>query len=466
MKEYQSSTLGTCTKYLCALAAIYAVAVVIYIFAETGKPLGSRDFHQFWYAGHFIIQRTDPYQAFFTQEQPKLPIRYLDGAVINQYPIAQPKLETTPSNTPAMLMFLSPLAILSWGHAKWLFMVINFVLMLGIGWLVLRRVSFAGIRLTSREELFIALAYFDLSATRIAIENGQTTLLVFLLMIIAIIESERNWQVAGISLGLALSKYSLSLPIFLFFIYKKNYKALLLAISIQIVGVLLLSGITKQSPVTVVYENIILFLRLFDQPGVHLSRWFEFLSADHFVAEIPVLVMTALVFILLLSWTRRHAKTISSNSQEILDFHILTILLIWTMLVAYHRLYDTVVLIFFIVLFFKGQTKPALWNLSTRERKALTAVMMVLPLILIVPARIVDKVLPEYYGRISDAVTTGTLVLLLCISMFLLHRSLQNTQKLSFSRKTDPHDLRTDSQRDTQPRWANYAQSAASPERT
>ncbi len=395
MRKIQFPTLGKWGKYLFALAAIYAIAVVIYIFAETGKPLGSRDFHQFWYAGHFIIQGTDPYQAFFTHEQPRLPVHYLDGVVVNQYPVAQPNLEITPSNTPAMLVFLSPLAVLSWGHAKWIFMAINFLLMLGTAWLVLRRVSFGGIQLTPLEELFLFLTYFDLSATRIAIENGQTTLLVFLLMLIAIIEADRGWHISGISLGLALSKYSLSLPIFLFFLYKKKYKALLFAVFVQMVGVLALSEITKQSPVTIMYENVMLFFRLFDQPGVHLSRWFEFLSANDLVAEVPVLVMTVLVFIPILFWTHRHAKTASAYARDILDFHILTILLIWTMLVAYHRLYDTLVVIFFMVLFFKGLTDPNIWNLSNRQHRMLTTVMTILPLILILPARIVDKLLPE-----------------------------------------------------------------------
>jgi hypothetical protein len=76
------------TKILCILAGLYAIAVISYIFIETGKPLGSRDFHQFWYAGHFIIQGSDPYEAFFAKKPPKLPIEYLDGVTITQYPVA------------------------------------------------------------------------------------------------------------------------------------------------------------------------------------------------------------------------------------------------------------------------------------------------------------------------------------------------------------------------------------------
>ncbi len=83
-----------------------------------------------------------------------------------------------------------------------------------------------------------------------------------------------------------------------------------------------------------------LFFRLFDQPGVHLSRWFEFISDNHFMTIIPSLIMTALVFIPMLLWLKGTPPG-TAEEEEIRDFHVLTVLFIWTILVAYHRLYDT-----------------------------------------------------------------------------------------------------------------------------
>ena len=60
--------------FFCVAAAIYAVSVAAYLIIETGKPLASRDYHQFWYAGQYIIQERDPYEAFFAREKPNLPI--------------------------------------------------------------------------------------------------------------------------------------------------------------------------------------------------------------------------------------------------------------------------------------------------------------------------------------------------------------------------------------------------------
>jgi len=419
---------------LCILAGIYAVAVASYIFIETGKPRGKggTDFHQFWYAGHFIIQGRDPYEAFFSGEEPYIPVVYLDGVTVTQSPVAQPELEIAPVNTPIMLLLLTPFSYFSWHIAKWAFLVVNLILMLVTGWLVLRRIPFADVRFTRIDEVLIFLAYFDLSATRIAIENGQTTLLVFLLMLVALYYAKRSWRIAGLALGVALSKYSVSLPVFLFLLYKKNFKVLLLAIAVQILGVLGIAAASGNSPFVIIYENIQLLFRLFDQPGVHLSRWFEFLSDNHYISMIPVLMLTLLVFVRLFLWLRGRTFT-TSSMEDVLDFHLLTILFIWTILVAYHQIYDTLILLFFFVLVFKGLAFPNLWKLTNKWRMALLAFMGVLPLILILPARILDILLPFYYGRISDAVITFFLVAMLTVSMLLLRRSLQNmhTQPLN-----------------------------------
>jgi hypothetical protein len=442
------------TQLLCVLAGLYAIFVAIYIFTETGKPLGARDFHQFWYAGNFIRQGRDPYAAYFAGEQPKLPVKYLDGVTINQYPVAQPQLAIIPSNTPMMLALLTPFSLFSWNVAKWAFMIFNLILMLITGWLVLRRLPFAGVKLAPLDEVLIFLVYFDFSATRIAIENGQTTLLVFLLMILALLYADRSWQVTGLTLGIALSKYSLSLPIFLFFLYKKKFKILLTAIGVQVFGILALAAIGRDSPVTVAMENYRLFFQLFDQPGVHLARQFEIFTKNHLLTEIPVLLMTLLVFIPLFLWLRRRPVA-TESTEDILDFHLLSILFLWTILVAYHRLYDTLILLFFVVLVFKGLAYPNIWKLTKREQILLLMFMAALPLILILPARIVDKVLTGYYGTIADAVTSILFLLMLFVSLFLLRCFLHNSETETILQRAESHELPNDSHRDARPGWVN-----------
>jgi hypothetical protein len=427
MKTVESILPIRWMQILCILAGLYALVTCVYIFIETGKPLSSTDFHQFWYAGHYIIQGRDPYEAFFEEEAPALPVVYLDGVIVDQYPVAQPKLGRTPTNTPMIVFLLTPFSYFSWPVAKWAFLVVNLILALVTGWLVITRIPFGGIKLSRVDEIFLLLVYFDFSATRIAIENGQTTLLVFLLMLVALLYADRSWPIAGLSLGIALSKYSLSLPMFLFLLYKKKFKVLLLAIAIQILGILGLAAVSGNSPVKIVSENLRMFFILFNQTGVNLSRWFEFLSENSFVSVIAALVMTLLVFIPIFFWLRRQSSIVP-EIESVIDFHVLTILFIWTILVAYHRFYDTLILIVFVVLVFKGLARPETWKLSDKGRAALLVFMVVLSLIFILPARIVDIILPSFYGRISNVVTASFLVIMLVISMFLLLRFLQNVR--------------------------------------
>jgi len=83
--------------------------------------------------------------------------------------------------------------------------------------------------------------------------------------------------------------------------------------------------------------------------------------------------------------------------------------------------------------------------------------MLLLPPVLILPARIVDLLLPFYYGGVGDFITSSLLVIMLAISMFLLWRYLQILQLKITHKETESHELRNDPYRDTQPRWAHHS---------
>src|SRR5690349_83322 len=413
-------------KVFCIFAGLYALAVAAYIYIETGKSSGARDFHAYWYAGHFVIQGHDPYAAFYAGDQPELPIKYLDGVTVNQYPVAQTNLEAAPTNTPLMILLLTPFSYFSWNVAKHAFVVINLLLMLVTGWIALRLLPFAGVRLSPSNELLLFLAYFDFSATRIAIENGQTTLTVFLFMLLALLYAKKSWRITGFSLGIALSKYSLSLPVFLFFVYKRKLKILFLAVSVQVLGVLGLAAIAKTSPIAIVMENVRLFFDILNQPGVfvNLSSILNAVTQNSFLAQISVFVMSALVFVLFFLWLR--GRKLKNTNDEVMDFHILTILFLWTILVGYHRIYDTLILIFFFVLVFKGLAYPNVWRLNSSERNLLIGFVAVTPFIMILPDRLVDKAIHSYYGTASTAVSSVLFIVMLMISMLLTRRYMQN----------------------------------------
>lgn len=430
-------------KFLCVLFSMYGLAVLYYIFNETRKPTGAIDFHAFWYAGHFILQGQDPYEAYFTGKQLELPIRYLDGVVIDRYPVAQEQLSPTPANTPLMLLIISLLSHFSWNIAKWWFCALNLSFMLITAWIALRKIPFAGILLERFDELLLLLVYFDFTATRIAIENGQTTLLVFMMMLLAILLAKRSWALAGLALGIALSKYSLALAVFVFFLYKRHFKILFVAVAVQLFGILALAAIGGNSPMTVVQENLRMFSEILRLTGIHLAQLTKQFTRDPILRQIPVVIMTILVFGLIFVWVRKH-KITTTTETSVLDFHVMTICFIWMLLVGYHRQYDTLVLLLFIVLIFKGLAYPNIWNLSRNARLLLLAWMTLILPILVLPARLVETVLPGYYGTISDSTITIFLLTMLAVCMFLTRRFLQIAETETIHERVESHDLRTD----------------------
>jgi hypothetical protein len=127
------------------------------------------------------------------------------------------------------------------------------------------------------------------------------------------------------------------------------------------------------------------------------------------------------------------------------------------MLVGYHRIYDTLILIFFIVLLFRGLADPRLWKLNRQEQTMLMVFLAAIPPILILPARLVDKVFPHYYGKVNDAVSSAFFVLMLILSMFLLRRYLQKRRIETIPQRADSGPIPIEAHLDTQPNWVDHA---------
>ncbi len=389
--------------------ALYALFVLGYILNGTLGEHGATDFNPYWYGGHFIQEGHDPYQAYFLGES--LPVRH-------------PDLEPVPSNTPSMMLLLYPFSYLPWTVAKILWMVCNIAFVVLSFRLVFFNLSMPGFSLDRLTQILIALIFFDLSATRIAIENGQVTILVFLLIISALVLADRAWLLAGFLLGLGLSKYSVALPIFLFLLYRQKYRILGVATLTQFLGAAILSLVTGNPITTIIGEIIHIFFLVYNEPGVQLATLFKGTSLG-----LPAtIVMTVTVFGLLYAWLGRSKP--SEGLQDIINYHVLNILIFWALLVAYHRPYDVIMIILFMSLVFRGLCHQELWQLSQAQSRFLAAELGVTLILLIIPPRIVDMILPGTYDLLTNGVPAFLLLVLLIITMFLLHRVL-GQEKLS-----------------------------------
>ncbi len=405
---------------LLALASLMSLGRMA---TKATQPDGGLDFHSYWYAGHFVRRKQDPYQAYLTGASPETPVYYLDGRKSGAE-IAQPGLPRTPANTAAYVLPLSLLAFFSWQNAKIIWVAFNFLLLLAIPWLVVKLLPDDS-RLPVKYQLLIALSFYSFQSARVAVWIGQTTLLTFALMLGTLLTMRRHRLLAGVMLGFALSKYSLSLPIFLFVILSRQYWTALISLGVQAVGMALVTAVFHTSPWAQLTHYLAILLRHRRLPSIHVG----YLLPEKMDAAFS-LVLTLLVFGALAYWYKRvngrpRSLPAASRGFAFWQFHIITILCLWPLLVVYHRIYDVSLAVLFLALLVYGLRQQQ-WRLAPYQRKLLWLVLLAAIGILVLPGTVAGRFLSDEYARMwllfVDRVTTFLVVGMVGLSCWLLFK--------------------------------------------
>lgn len=406
---------------LIAAMLIYSVLSLLRVVSNTLAPSGALDFHSYWYAGHFVRESKDPYEAFFKGLEPSVPVSYLDGVVNRTGPIAQPGLIKTPANTAPIVLLLTPLALFSWPIAKVVWMVLNIAFMLAIPLLVIKLGERYGLALTSTQKIILALAFYGLLASRNAIGNGQTTMLVFLLMLGTLLVSS-NPLASGLMLGLALSKYSLALPVAVFLLFKRKFRALIISVGVQVAGVLAVWLISGNSPLLVAQEYIRMASIHIGFEGIQVESMFP---PGSIYAILAVGLLSVPLLALLYVYGRGMLRGRFSLAQrEATDFTLLSVLSLYLLLAVYHGSYDAVLVILFGALLFHVANSPGLWQLSGGGTKTLfLSALGVGVLLMSVPGSVLLPVFPGWIA-VLDSIQTVVVLLMLGVSMWLLYKAM------------------------------------------
>jgi hypothetical protein len=412
---------------LLAILLVLAGTTVFYSVTKTLEAAGGIDFHSYWYSGHFLRQGIDPYRAYLDGLIPDPYVSYLDSTKRSEGAIAQPGLANVPANTAPVVIALSALAFFTWPTAKLLWLAINLLLMFVIPGMVIRLLP-SDRKLDIYTKVVIYLAFLGMFGTRNIAGNGQTSLLIFAFMLLALLSMRRSWLEAGVWLGLALSKYSLSLPVFIYFIVKKQYRAAVTGLVVQALASALLGALTHTSPAVIVYEYLQILGVHTNLPGIQLGSLFP---GPPFVGIAATVAMTLIVFMALLVWLRRFSSRLVLDAwlEQFSGNHLMAALMLWTLLVAYHRAYDSFVAILFFAMVIYGLSGDVRWRLISSQKKALAigSVLAYVPLSL--PARgitFIARAIPdESLARWLDfqgALLTLTLLGLLAATLWLLYR--------------------------------------------
>ena len=134
--------------------------------------------------------------------------------------------------TPFLLPLFSPIALLSFETLVVVWIVLNIAAtMLSLHFVI----KLWGKQWPIKARLLLAAFFIAFAPFRVTLRNGQICLMVMALLLGALLARKRNKNfLAGALLGLSLCKYTLTIPFFLYFVWKREWKVVSTAILVPL----------------------------------------------------------------------------------------------------------------------------------------------------------------------------------------------------------------------------------------
>jgi len=410
-----------------AMLCLWAVISLVRVIQNTLGPSGGNDLYTYWYAGHFIRQADDPYMAFINEQLPDLPVHYLDQTVTSMEDIIFPGLVPAPGNTYPLFFLFSSFAFLSWSKAKLLWLACNFILIGIIPALVIRLLP-GKERLDVKTRCALYFAFIGLASTRYAASSGQSTFLIFAFILGTVLLADKKPWLAGILLGFALTKYSLSIGFFLYYLFiERNCRVVIAAALLQVAGVIGLMLMSGSTALEILYEYMLMFKHHAKMDGVQLASLIPSNDFDLVIAAVLTLAVAFPIFV----WYKKRIRSNAAFRPSVLDrFHLFTIIFLWTLLVGYHRAYDVIVFVIFLALMLLLNTSPRLWHLARHTRIGLMLFTFTATILLMAPAgSVVRALVHSSLGNIWTAMVVQMVTFILLISLVSVFFLLFHTQE-------------------------------------
>jgi len=195
-----------------------------------------------------------------------------------------------------------------------------------------------------------------------------------------------------------------------------------------VLAVLLLAGLTRTSPLAIPIEYWQILSLHVGLPGIHLGSLFPGSPA---IGILLATAMTIAAAAALIIWYRRSVVMLRGSRwlEVFSDDHLLSALFLWTLLVAYHRAYDSFIAILFFALVVYGLNSRHAWQLSERGRKAVAIFTVLAYIPLSLPARGITffaQAIPSesllHWLDFQGGLLTLTLLALLAAILWLLYK--------------------------------------------
>lgn len=297
----------------------------------------SQDFQ--WDAMKVFSMRINPYDESASMN----PSGILDSFGYDDY-----YLQMEANQFPSLLMLLLPFSVLSPLAARYVWIVCNLIFT-GLILLLLRKTLMSDMDRYS----FTILSLLMIAGTpyRNQLGVGQHTLFAFCFFLIALYFSEysskRNWILTTLALFVCYFKYTLTVPLALIFIYKKRYREIIISACMHIVLTVVGAVWLNDSFINMILKPLKVASAISADGGLDISAIF----AGSVIAYILAAAIMVFLFILALRLPEGYEKS------------FMAILVLWSLIVTYHRTYDFFVMIVVAALFteLKGSGRSMEW---------------------------------------------------------------------------------------------------------
>jgi hypothetical protein len=390
---------------------------------------GSRvacDMQHVWLSGLLVSMGHNPYRVYLEDKALIEELTPPNADPDNSCPA--PLYERPPFNAPLLAVLMVPFGRLDLHTARltWLVVQIAFAIVLP---LMMLRCNLHPPHW--RLQLIFVLLMLAWAPTRAALSAGQNSVLMALPAFLAIWLAYRERPLwAGLLMGVALSKYTLTGALLLFFLLYRHYRVIGIAVLMHVLGIVVMAFLVHESPVEIVQTYLGMLQSVVGQfvGVVSADRWLEVIRVGKQAAAIVAFVLGVVITVVFV--IPKYLKQALGRDQSLAHMPyyarvksnlLIVISLLIGLFFVYHRHYDMPILFFYLT-FVAGLDLSG--ELSREQTRLYTALMLTAALIIaamMLPPRFMGLFVADGDEAVV-AVNAITLVVALVVSIWVLHR--------------------------------------------
>lgn len=315
--------------YICLFVFLGILAMISLFQGCKNAVISSQDFQ--WDAAKVFTLRINPYDESMN------PSGILDGYNYDEY-----YLQMEANQFPSLLMILIPFTWLQPLVARYVWLIFN-VFLTGVMIYLLRKTFLKDIE--QKEFLVLVLLMIAGTPFRNHLGVGQHTIFAFTFFLLAVylseycpyfnedIEDNKVKYIARIvlvalCLFICYFKYTLTVPLVLYFVYKKRYMEIVISVIPHIFLTAVASAWLNDSIINMILKPLKVSSALATEGGLDISA----LLKGSYIAYGILLIVMIFLFVL------------SLKANDGLDISVMAVLILWSLIITYHRTYDFFVL--------------------------------------------------------------------------------------------------------------------------